>query len=148
MKLSIVINATPKATPLAADIPLEDAVALAGSVGFDGVELAIADPQDVDVANLTKMLESYGLKVPALGTGAAYKEGLSMAHPDARNRKGAIERLKAHVDLGAVLGADVIVGLIRVRCQTVFHMMKPSNTSRTDFLNYQPMPSQRMSEYC
>ena len=113
MRLAIVVNATPKATPLAADIPLEDAVALAGDAGFDGVELAIADPKDVDVASLTKMLESYELEVPALGTGAAYKEGLSMAHPDARNRKGAIERLKAHVDLGAVLGADVIVGLIR-----------------------------------
>ena len=113
MKLAIVVNATPKATPLAADIPLKDAVALAGDAGFDGVELAIADPRDVDVANLTKMLDEYGLEVPTLGTGAAYKEGLSMAHPDARNRKGAIERLKAHVDLGAVLGADVIVGLIR-----------------------------------
>jgi sugar phosphate isomerase/epimerase len=52
MRLAIVVNATPKATPLAADIPLEDAVALAGDAGFDGVELAIADPKDVDVANL------------------------------------------------------------------------------------------------
>ena len=73
MRLAIVVNATPKATPLAADIPLEDAVALAKDAGFDGVELAIADPRDVDVANLTRMLESYGLEVPALGTGAAYK---------------------------------------------------------------------------
>jgi sugar phosphate isomerase/epimerase len=63
MRLAIVVNATPKATPLAADIPLEDAVALAKDAGFDGVELAIADPRDVDVANLTRMLESYGLEV-------------------------------------------------------------------------------------
>lgn len=44
MKLAIVVNATPKATPLAADISLEDAVRLAKDAGFDGVELAIADP--------------------------------------------------------------------------------------------------------
>lgn len=113
MKLAIVVNATPNVTSLAADIPLEDAVALAADVGFDGVELAIADPLDIDVDKLTQMLESYGLEVPALGTGVAYKEGLSLAHPDAASRAGAIERLKAHVDLGAVLGADVIVGLIR-----------------------------------
>ena len=50
----------------------EDAVALAEQ-GFDGVELAIADPLDIDVDKLTQMLESYGLKVPALGTGVAYK---------------------------------------------------------------------------
>ena len=113
MKLAIVVNATPKATPLAADMPLQDAIALASDIGFDGVELAIADPLDIDVANLTQMLKSYRLEVPALGTGAAYKEGLSLAHPDAAGRAGAIERLKAHVDLGAVFGADIIVGLIR-----------------------------------
>lgn len=113
MKLSIVVNATPNATPLAADVPLEEAVILASDIGFNGVELAIADPRDIDVAQVTQLLESHELEVPALGTGAAYKEGLSLAHPDARNRKGAIERLKAHVDLGAVLEADVIVGLIR-----------------------------------
>jgi len=113
MKLAIVVNATPKATPLAADISLEDAVRLAKDAGFDGVELAIADPLDLDVPNLTKLLETYDLRVPALGTGAAYKEGLSMAHPDIRRREGAMKRLKAHVDLAAVLEADVIVGLIR-----------------------------------
>ena len=52
--------------------------------------------------NLTKLLETYDLRVPALGTGAAYKEGLSMAHPDIRRREGAMKRLKAHVDLAAV----------------------------------------------
>ncbi|NLA07832.1 MAG: sugar phosphate isomerase/epimerase [Firmicutes bacterium] len=113
MKLSIVVNATPNATSLAADIPLKEAVNLAADIGFTGVELAIADPSDIDVAQVTQLLESYELKVPALGTGAAYKEGLSLAHPDETRRAKAIERLKAHVDLGAVLEADVIVGLIR-----------------------------------
>ncbi|MEW6228225.1 MAG: sugar phosphate isomerase/epimerase family protein [Bacillota bacterium] len=112
MKLSIVVNGTPRATSLAADMPLGDAMALAASVGFDGVELAIANPLDVDLAGLKKMLATCGLDVPALGTGAAYAEGLSLSHRDASRREGAVARLKAHVDLAASLGAAVIVGLI------------------------------------
>ena len=55
MKLAIVVNATPKATPLAADISLEDAVRLAKDAGFDGVELAIADPLDLDAVSYTHL---------------------------------------------------------------------------------------------
>ena len=117
MKLSIVANATPKATPRAADIPLEEAVRLAAEVGFDGVELAIGDPKGLDPASVKRLLGAYGLEVPALGTGAAYAEGLSLSHPEAARREGAVSRLKAHVDLAAELGAYVIVGLIRGRAK-------------------------------
>ena len=110
MKLSIVVNATPNATSLAADISLKEAVNLAADIGFT-VSLRLI--LRILMAQVTQLLESYKLKVPALGTGAAYKEGLSLTHPDETRRAKAIERLKAHVDLGAVLEADVIVGLIR-----------------------------------
>ncbi|HON42644.1 MAG TPA: sugar phosphate isomerase/epimerase family protein [Bacillota bacterium] len=115
MKISIVVNATPRATGLAADLPLEDAVALAAKVGYDGVELAVGDPRDLDVGTVRQTLSMYGMGVPAIGTGAAYRQGLSLAHADGSRRAGAIERLKDHVDVGAELGAAVIVGLIRGR---------------------------------
>lgn len=117
MKLSIVVNATPRATSLAADTSLEEAMALAAEVGFHGVELAIKDPASLDAASLKNVLAARGLEVPALGTGAAYAEGLSLSHPDAARREGAVSRLKAHVDLARTLGAYVIVGLIRGRAQ-------------------------------
>src|SRR4030043_32925 len=37
--------------------------------GYDGVELAIRDPDLVDVDMLEKVLAEHGLKVPAIGTG-------------------------------------------------------------------------------
>ncbi|MCR4401599.1 MAG: sugar phosphate isomerase/epimerase [Firmicutes bacterium] len=117
MKLSIVVNATPKATPLAADIPLDEALGLAAEVGFSGVELAIGDPKSLDVASLKRLLAAHSLEVPAIGTGAAYAEGFSLSHPDAARREGAVSRLKAHVDLAEQLGALVIVGLIRGRAR-------------------------------
>ena len=117
MKLGIVVNATPRATSLAADTSLEEATALAAEVGFHGVELAIKDPASLDAASLKNVLAARGLEVPALGTGAAYAEGLSLSHPDAARREGAVSRLKAHVDLARTLGAYVIVGLIRGRAQ-------------------------------
>ena len=115
MKISIVVNATPRATGLAVDLPLEDAVALAAEVGYDGVELAVGDPRDLEVGMVREMLSRHRMGVPAIGTGAAYREGLSLAHADAWRRAGAIRRLKDHVDVGAELGAAVIVGLIRGR---------------------------------
>ena len=115
MKISIVVNAIPRATGLAADLPLEDAVALAARVGYDGVELAVGDPRDLKVGTVRQMLSMYRMGVPAIGTGAAYRQGLSLANADASRRAGAIERLKDHVDVGAELGAAVIVGLIRGR---------------------------------
>jgi len=115
MKISIVVNAIPRATGLAADLPLEDAVALAARVGYDGVELAVGDPRDLEVGMVREMLSRHRMGVPAIGTGAAYREGLSLAHADAWRRAGAIRRLKDHVDVGAELGAAVIVGLIRGR---------------------------------
>jgi len=115
MKISIVVNATPRATGLAADLPLEDAVALAARVGYDGVELAVGDPRDLEVGMVREMLSKHRMGVPAIGTGAAYREGLSLAHAEASLRAKAIQRLKDHVDVGAELGAAVIVGLIRGR---------------------------------
>jgi len=115
MKISIVVNATPRATGLAADLPLEDAVALAAKVGYDGVELAVGDPRRLKVGIVREMLSAYRMDIPAVGTGAAYREGLSLAHAEASRRARAVQRLKEHVDVGAELGAAVIVGLIRGR---------------------------------
>jgi len=82
--------------------------------GYDGVELAIRDPQAVDVEALVHLAASYGLAVPAIGTGQAWgDEHLSYSDPDAVVRRSAIERTKAHVPLAHRLSATIIVGLLR-----------------------------------
>jgi sugar phosphate isomerase/epimerase len=83
-------------------------------LGYNGVELAIRDPNLVDIDSLDKMVARYKLQVPAIGTGQAWgEEGLSFTDPDASIRSKAIERIKSHIPLAEHFHAVIIIGLIR-----------------------------------
>ncbi len=124
--------------PLALVVSLEatafDAVAMqdgwaalerVAALGYDGVELAIRDPGEVEGARLADRCAHLALPVVALGTGQAYlREGLALAAAEEGVRRAAGERLLQHVRLASVLnavpgappaGVQVIVGLIRGR---------------------------------
>lgn len=82
--------------------------------GYEGVELAIRNPDLVDVDALEKILAFHGLQVPAIGTGQAWgEERLSFTSTDGKIRKAAIERIKSHIELARLFNAFVIIGLIR-----------------------------------
>jgi len=114
MKLSIVLSVQPsrfETAPFRGD--LEKDLAYIAALGYDGVELAIRDPNRVDHERLLAVVERYGLAVPAIGTGQAWsEERLSLIHPKAAVRRAAIERVKAHIPLARRTGALVVVGLI------------------------------------
>ncbi len=83
-------------------------------IGYDGVELAIRDPESIDVTKLKSALLEASLAVPAIGTGQAYgEEGLSLTAVDPSIRLAAISRIKNHIRLAEELDAVVILGLIR-----------------------------------
>ena len=93
----------------------ENAATIAG-LGYDGLELAIRDPAQIDLAAITRTLTRHDLVVPALGTGQAYsEERLSFTDGDGEVRAAAVARIKAHIRLAAELKAVVILGLIRGR---------------------------------
>lgn len=93
---------------------LETNLARVASLGYDGAELAIRDPKAIDVDALARLLQTYGLEVPAIGTGQAWgEEGLSFTDPDADVRRAAVERVKSHVPVAARFGAVIIIGLLR-----------------------------------
>ena len=82
--------------------------------GYEGVELAIRDPDLVDAAQLEKLLATYRLKVPAIGTGQAWgEEKLSFTSADGAIRKSAIDRIKRQIEFAQRFEALVIIGLIR-----------------------------------
>ncbi len=84
------------------------------ALGYDGAELAIRDPRQVDAEALTRLVEKHGLAVPAIGTGQAWgEEGLSFTDPDPNIRRAAIERVKSHIPLAARFNAVIIIGLLR-----------------------------------
>ncbi len=115
MKLSIVLSTQPASfSALAYKGHWEQNLAKIRDFGYDGVELAVRDPNLLDGPLLISLLAHHRLIVPAIGTGQAYgEEGLSLTDPDENIRRRAVERLATHVDLAAGLGAAVIIGLVR-----------------------------------
>jgi sugar phosphate isomerase/epimerase len=119
MKLSLVVSVEDTAfDAVAMRGGWESAVARMAALGFDGVELAIRDPAQIDVGYLDAVVRGAGVIVPALGTGQAYlRDGLSLSHPDPQVRRSCAERLASHVQTAARLGSLVIIGLVRGRIE-------------------------------
>lgn len=89
-------------------------VAQARKMGYDGVELHIADPAEVDLFALEWALQINDIHLTAIGTGRAYvNEGLSITDPDEEKRRAAVRRLEAFIALGERLHATVIIGCMR-----------------------------------
>jgi len=115
MKLSIVLSLQPtQFSALAFQGKIEEHLRKIEALGYDGVELAIRDPSLLGWNQLEEWIRTYGLKVPAIGTGQAYvEEGLRFSSPSAKIRRQAIERMRSHILLAKRLQAGVIIGLIR-----------------------------------
>jgi len=86
----------------------------AARLGYDGVELALLDPSEVDAGEIKALLSRYGLEVAAISTGRVFSEGkLWCTHPDPTVRRRAVERIKGLVRLAAALGGRVNLGRVR-----------------------------------
>lgn len=115
MKFSIVLSTQPSSfSALAYKGNLAENIAKVKALGYDGVELAVRDPGQLDIDFLTTILKEHNLPVPALGTGQAYgEERLSFTDPRREIREQAIQRIKSQAKLAEQLRAIVIIGLIR-----------------------------------
>ena len=115
MKLSVVLSThAARFEAVAFKGDFEANIAKIAAWGYDGVELAIRDPDLVNADDLQSLVSTYGLKVPAIGTGQAWgEEGLSFTSSQATVRLAAVERINRHIALAARLDAVIILGLIR-----------------------------------
>jgi len=113
--LAIVVSAQPasfEAATFKGDV--RENLAYVARLGYDGAELAIRDPREIDVDRLARWVEKWGLRVPAIGTGQAWgEEGLSFTDPDPAVRQAAIERVIAHIPVARRFDAVIIIGLLR-----------------------------------
>jgi len=117
MKLSLVVSVDETAfEAVAVRGSWTDGIRMAADLGYDGVELAVRDPGQVDANAVARTLRDARLHVPAIGTGQAFlKDGLSLSHDDEGIRARAIERMESHIQLAAQFGSMVIIGLLRGR---------------------------------
>ncbi len=119
MKLSFVVSTQPtqfQAVTFSPDFEVN--AARLAKLGYDGVELAVRDPAMLDVPNIRRILDTYHLVVPAIGTGQAWgEEHLSFTDPAAAVRQRAADRFRSHIPLARAFGAIIIIGLLRGKVQ-------------------------------
>lgn len=95
---------------------LQDAFTHAEALGFDAVEIFASGPDAVDRAELQELMNSTGLDVAAVGTGAGMvKYGLSLTDPDAGRRTAARDFIASMIDFGAAFSAPAIIGSMQGR---------------------------------
>ena len=84
---------------------LEVSLKKAGALGYDGVELALLNPGQVDPGRLEALLASRGLEIPMISSGQVFAEGgLCFTSPDGGVRGRAVSRIKGLVNIGRVRG--------------------------------------------
>jgi len=83
-------------------------------LGFTGVELNIARPEQIDPLDLQALLGEHGLKMTMFASGGtANAEGLSLSHLDENTRSLSAERCIALLDFASELDAGIIVGFLK-----------------------------------
>jgi sugar phosphate isomerase/epimerase len=81
---------------------LEKAFSVAQKLGFDGIEVSVADPEEISISKLKDLVNKYQIKVSAIATGgAAVRDGLIFSST------------KNHIDFASHFGAVVVIGLIK-----------------------------------
>lgn len=115
MKLAItMVKEASAQAPLVLRGDYANSIRLAAQIGYDAVELHVADAAEVDVHEIRTACQAAGMGVSSIGTGLAFmRDGITMANRDERVRQRAIARLQGFIHLGAEFGSVVIVGLIK-----------------------------------
>ena len=81
--------------------------------GYEGVELNLKEPPDMDRDHLQQWLEAIELAVPSFLTGEAYRDGLCLCSPEKVIRQQAVERLIHYLDTAGQFNAILVVGLLQ-----------------------------------
>jgi sugar phosphate isomerase/epimerase len=83
-------------------------------LGYSGVEVSLRSSKDVDRDGFFRLLEKHGMELIAIATGQSYvDDGLSLFSSDSDSRRGAVGRIREHIELAAEKNACVIIGGIR-----------------------------------
>lgn len=115
MRFSVTVTpAKPRFAPLVFTGGLDEYLPVVAELGYDAIELHVADPASLDLRALRQKLDAHHLSISMVGTGLAFgEEGLSWIDTDPEVRRKAIERIKAHVDFASEYQAVIAIGLIR-----------------------------------
>ena len=115
MKLSVAIageNALPSAFVVWRGF--EHAIQKAAAFGYDGIELALKHPGEINPRHLQALLDQYNMEVSCISTGQVFADtGLMFTDPDPERRSQVQEIFKGMIDLAADYSQLVNIGRVR-----------------------------------
>lgn len=113
--MKFAITATPNPVRFAPIVfcgPIEEAFRKAAFIGYNGVEIHLRDPDDINRSGVAGFREDTGLEITTLGTGiASFEYGIHFAHPDESVRRQAVTHVEKFVSLAAELGSCITIGM-------------------------------------
>jgi sugar phosphate isomerase/epimerase len=116
MKIGIAV-APPGALPSAFVVfrgDLEVSIRKAQALGYDGVELALLHPGQIDAGRIERLLKECRLEIPMISSGQVFAEGgLCFTSPDPAVREGALSRIKGLIDQAERFRSMVNIGRVR-----------------------------------
>ena len=116
MKIGIAI-APPEALPSAFVVfrdDLETSIKKARALGFDGVELALLHPGQIDSGRIEKLLKENEIEIPMISSGQVFADGgLCFTSSDPILRGKAITRIKGLIDQADRFRSKVNIGRVR-----------------------------------
>jgi 5-keto-L-gluconate epimerase len=93
---------------------LDVSIKKAAVLGYDAIELALADAAQANQPEIAKLLDDHGMDLAAISTGRVFAEGhVWMTHPDASIRRRAVDIVKGLVDFAAPFQSRVNLGRAR-----------------------------------
>lgn len=92
----------------------EASIQKAAAMGYDGVELALSDADDVNRTQIERVVRACGIRVSCISTGLVYAQrGLYMTHPDSTVRQKTVDTFLGLIDLAAEWGGLLNIGRAR-----------------------------------
>jgi len=116
MKIGLAIapaNASPSAF-VVFRTDLKISIKKASELSYDGVELALASPEEINVTRIKDLILRHNLELPVISTGRVFSEAkLWFTYPNEEIRRAAIQRVKDMIELASEFKADVNIGRVR-----------------------------------
>jgi len=93
---------------------LEVSLEKAARLGYDGVELALLNREQVDLNSIKKALSDTGLEIPMVSTGQIFADtGVNFTHPEAECREKALKDFLGLMEVASELGSMINIGRLR-----------------------------------
>lgn len=93
---------------------LDIGIRKAWELRYDGVELALADPKEINTTKINSLIEKYDIEIPVISTGRVFGEAhLSFTNPEKDVRDKTIQRMKGIIEIASQLKANLNIGRVR-----------------------------------